>query len=90
MMSDDLDIFYNSDEFGVSALYLDKEITIIEVDDIEVSSAEQKVISVKTSDAIELSDGDPFVIDGVNYEVGNFDYKDSSKLEFYIALKKVD
>lgn len=89
MMADDLDVFYNADEFAVTATYKGVDISVIFLEDIEVSSSEQKVISAKTSDVAGLSSGDSIIVDGIDYEVSNFDDKDSSKLEQLIAINEV-
>ena len=91
MMSDDLDIFYDSDEFAESAYFngASEPITVLPVDDIEVSSSDHRVISAKVSDVAGIAEGNTFLIDETSYQVSNFDYKDSTNLEYFIALREV-
>lgn len=89
MMSDDLDIFYDSNDFALSATYNGVDISVLLLDDMEASSNELKVISAKQSDVSNIAEGDLIVLENVNYTVSNFDYKDSYKLEILIALKEL-
>jgi hypothetical protein len=86
MMADDLDIFYDASEFATAVKFNNSDINVLELDDIEVSSSEQKVVSAKSDDVVGIKSGDSFVIGQDNYKVTNFDFKDSTKSEMLIAL----
>jgi len=89
MMTDDLDIFYDSDELGVSAKFNANPIVVLFLDDLEISNSEQTVISAKTSDVVGIKISDLITIETTEYKVINFDDKDKTKLEQLIALSKV-
>jgi len=84
----DLGIFYNTDEFAVNALYKQNEISVIFEDDEEVGNTKEKLVSAISADVNGLALGDTFEIETITYEVFNFDFKDNTKLEMLIALKK--
>jgi len=89
ILQDDLDVFYNSDEFGVPAVFNAKEIVISFLEDEEISGSEQTIISAKSSDVVGVDVGSIISIDGIEYKVTNFDDKDSTKLEQLIAIIEV-
>lgn len=89
IMENDLDNFYNSNEFGISALFNATQIVVSFLDDIEVSSSKEKVISAKSSDVASIDVGSEITVDSIDYEVTNFDYLDATKLEMIISIKEV-
>jgi hypothetical protein len=86
-LSNDLDIFYNSNEFGVVATYKTNEIVVIYEEDVEINNTENRVISGKASDFNTIAIGDIIEIEGVSYEIYNFEFKDNYKLEYLIGLR---
>ena len=77
------DIFFNSDEFADTITITiggtqtsikgicDNEMTTIDVGDNAGLTANQPIITVKTSDVTNADFGDPVVINSVNYTVNN-------------------
>ena len=90
MMQEDLDVFYNADEFASSAIYKDSSIAVVEIDYIEVMSSNQKAITAKSSDVVDLAVGDLIVIENVEYKVINFDTKDFENFEKIIIVGILD
>lgn len=82
----DLDVFYNTEEFAVAALYKDKEIPVIFTDEYEIEGIEGDKITVKADDIPNIQEGDIFTIDGADRECINFEYTDKDKLEILVAL----
>jgi hypothetical protein len=88
VLANDLDVFYNSDEFAISAVYNSHEISVLSQDDIGFENSDIKVVSAKSSDVVGIAKGDTISIDGVAYRVNNYEYKDDMKLEMMIGLVK--
>lgn len=89
MIINDLDNFYNVNDFGISASFNSLPIVVYFLDDIEISSSKESVISAKVSDTTGIAVGSAIVVDGVNYEVSNFDFINSEKIERIISIEKV-
>ena len=90
LMSADMKrVFYNTKEFAKLAQYKGADISVIFENDVEVENREFKVISVIVEDVEALSIGDVLTIELKEYEVVNFDYKESLELEFLVALKEL-
>lgn len=85
-MLEDLDIFYDTDEFATSAQYKDNDISILFQEDLELFGTEKISISIPSSNGISM--GDKITINSILYEILNFEYKDDSELEYLVALKK--
>jgi|GEM_PF-5195947 len=89
MMINDLDNFYNINDFGVSAQFNSLPIVVYFLDDIEISSSRESVISAKSSDTIGIEVGSVITVDGISYEVSNFDFVNSEEIERIISIEKV-
>ena len=92
MLEDDLDdVFFNSDEFGTSATVKKNlnSIVLIETDEYELSSSNQRAFFLKSSDIVanSLEDGDVIVIDGAEREILNFSPFDGDRRMNLLVLK---
>jgi hypothetical protein len=93
MLEDDLDdVFFNSDEFGTSATVKKNlnSIVLIETDEYELSSSNQRAFFIKSSDiaANSLEDGDVIVTNGAEREILNFSPLDGDRRMNLLVLKK--
>ena len=85
MMKDDMHIFYDNDEFGISAIYKDDEINIRFENEYEVESISSKVISTPTTGVLDIKSGDKFIIQGTSYKCLNFEHLESFKTKIVIS-----
>ena len=74
----DLKVFYNTDEFALSATYNGEKIPVLFENDYEVETISNKTISTPTSGVLNVKSGDRFEIDGINYKCINFDHLKST------------
>lgn len=88
-MTNDLSAIYNTNEFGISAEFNSNPITVFYFDEIEISNSEEKVVSAISTDVNGVSIGDSIIVDDVEYEINNFDYKDNTQLETLLVITEV-
>lgn len=88
-MQRDIEAVYAAKELSVDASYMGNSISVMFVNDMDVASLNQRIISALSSQVFGISPGDIMTIDGIDYEVVNHDYKDAYHLEMLIALERV-
>lgn len=69
----DADVFLNVDEFGTTATYKTKSISVLfDIEADEQTEALLPVLRCKKSDVTGIAYGDTFVVNGLSYGVLNF------------------
>jgi hypothetical protein len=85
-LESDIDVFYDTDEFGVTALYNGAEISVIFTDQFEVQSEQHKMITVRSVDVPNITLGETLEINGITYTIDNFEFKDETQLERVVSI----
>lgn len=77
MIKDDLNIFYDTEEFAVLSKYKNKDIPIIIRGDIEmeIESIKQHVITSLTKNVKDVKVGDKFSFNDKEYKCINFEHQ---------------
>lgn len=90
ILEQDLEVFYNTSEFAQTAFYENEEVAILFQDDIEIEDSSKKLIKVQAKDfSSNINEGQNLIINNENFEILNFDFVDSSKLEYLVVLKEI-
>lgn len=79
VMKDDLNIFYDVDEFAVLAIYKGKDISIRFINDYEIEGFRGKVICVQKKDIETIFPRENITIDLKVYKIQNFTEKNENE-----------
>lgn len=82
------DLEYVYSEVGEVALWKEREILISKVNDYDFETTAGDLYSVLVKDVDGLEEGQTITIDGENFEIHNFRFKDEIKLEYLIGIIK--
>lgn len=85
-MQTDLDVFYDVEEFGISATYQEKKITLLKQEDYDFETFTGDVYTVLVSQMPNPQEEEEVIINGKGFFIQNFDFKDETKLEYIIGL----
>lgn len=88
LTADDLDIFYNTDEFAVSATWNGKELPVLVKEDEDITYNEEEIaITARALDVVGIKAGDLITVLGREYKVHGERYLDlETRLEKRIGL----